>query len=103
MPVELKKMDTAVSQFICCLSKGDNDSSYSLAVKTTELVKSLVESDSWDNADSLIKNIKSVYQRLEDDLPHCHVAHNVIKYETTYHVASVWSVSCFYQENSQVD
>ena len=82
MPVELKKMDIAVSQFICSLSKGENESSYSLAVKTTELVKSLVESDSWDNADSLIKNIKSVYQRLEDDLPHCYVAHNVIKYTT---------------------
>ena len=79
MPVELKKMDIAVSQFIVSLSTGENDSSYSLAVKTTELVKSLVESDSWDNADSLIKNIKSVYQRLEDDLPHCYVAHNVIK------------------------
>ena len=79
MPVELKKMDIAVSQFICSLSKGENDSSYSLAVKTTELVRSLVESDSWDNADSLIKNIKSVYQRLEDDLPPCYVVHNVIK------------------------
>ena len=79
MPAELKKMDASVSKFISCLSKGETDSSYRLAVQTTELVRSLVESDSWDTADSLIKNIKSVYQRLEDDLPHCHVAHNVIK------------------------
>ena len=72
-------MDIVVSKFILSISHGENDSSYSLAVKTTELVRSLVESDTWDNADKLIKNIKSVYQKLEDDLPHCYVAHNVIK------------------------
>ena len=81
MPAEESDMDDIVSKFILSFSKGEKYSSYSLAVKTTELVKSLVECDNWDNADQLIKNIKTVYQRMEYELPLCqyNVAHNVIK------------------------
>lgn len=74
-------MDAVVSNFILSFSKGEKNSSYSLAVKTTALVKSLVECDTWNNADQLIKNIKCVHQKLEEELPQCqyNVAHNIIK------------------------
>ena len=43
------------------------------------MVKSLVDSDNWSNADQLIRNIKTVYKKLEEELPHKQVSHNVIK------------------------
>ena len=73
-------MDLIVTKFILTF-KGEVESTYSLAVRTVELVKSLVECDTWNNADQLIKNIKCVHQKLEEELPQCqyNVAHNIIK------------------------
>lgn len=71
-------MDLIVTKFILTF-KGKVESSYSLAVRTVELVKSLVECDNWSNADQLIRNVKNVYTRLEEELPNYHVTHNVIK------------------------
>ena len=81
MSAELNNMEVVLSKFILSFSQGEKNSSYSLATKTTDLVRSVVECDTWNNADQLIKNIKSLYQRLEEELPQCHynVAHNIIK------------------------
>ena len=43
------------------------------------MVKSLVECDDWGMADQLIKKVRMVCKRLEEDLPHLHVVHNMIK------------------------
>lgn len=81
MSIEPNNMEVVLSKFILSFSKGEETSSYSLATRTTELVRSLVECDTWNNADQLIKNIKSLYQTLEEELPQCqyNVAHNIIK------------------------
>ena len=71
--------DLLVSQFILSLSKGEVETSYSLAVKTAEMVKTLVECDDWCMADQLIKKARMVCKRLEEELPQLHVTHNVIK------------------------
>jgi len=67
-----------VTKFILSF-RGETESSYSLAVRTVDLVRSLVECDNWSNAATLINNVKTVYKRLEEELPHYHVTHNVIK------------------------
>ena len=71
-------MDPVVSKFLLSFSS-DSESSYGLAMRTVEMVRSLVDSDNWSTADQLIKNVKSVNTRLEEELPHKHVSHNVIK------------------------
>jgi len=71
-------MDHLVNKFILSF-KGEPESSYSLAVKTVSLVRSLVDSDNWSNADQLIRNIKNVYMKLEEEMPQYQVSHNVIK------------------------
>merc|ERR1711973_544112 len=38
-----------------------------------------VDSDNWSNADQLIRNIKNVYMKLEEEMPQYQVSHNVIK------------------------
>jgi len=68
-----------VTQFILNHSKGADESSYSLAVETVEMVKSLVECDDWCMADELIKKIRKVCKQLEEELPQLHVVHNIIK------------------------
>ena len=78
MPAEGPSMDVLVTKFISTF-KGDTESPYALAVRTVDLVKSLVECDSWSNADTLIKSVKGVCSKLEEELPHYHVIHNVIK------------------------
>ena len=72
------QMDHLVNKFILSF-KGEPESSYSLAVKTVSLVRSLVDSDNWSNADQLIRNIKNVYMKLEEEMPQYQVSHNVIK------------------------
>ena len=71
--------DLLVSQFILSLSKGEVETSYNMAVKTAEMVKALVECDDWGMADQLIKKVRMVCKRLEEDLPQLHVVHNMIK------------------------
>ena len=83
MPGESASMDVLVTKFILSF-RGETESSYSLAVRTVDLVRALVECDNWSNADTLIKNVKTVYKRLEEELPHYHVTHNVIKYVDNY-------------------
>lgn len=83
MPGESASMDVLVTKFILSF-RGETESSYSLAVRTVDLVRSLVECDNWSNAATLINNVKTVYKRLEEELPHYHVTHNVIKYVDNY-------------------
>ena len=71
--------DLLVSQFILSLSKGEVETSYSMAVKTAEMVKTLVECDDWGMADQLIKKVRMVCKKLEEELPQLNVVHNIIK------------------------
>jgi len=71
--------DLLVAQFILSMSKGEMETSYNMAVKTAEMVKSLVECDDWGMADQLIKKVRMVCKRLEEELPQLHVVHNMIK------------------------
>lgn len=71
--------DLMVSQFILSMSKGEMETSYNMAVKTAEMVKSLVECYDWGMADQLIKKVREVCKRLEEELPQLHVVHNMIK------------------------
>jgi len=68
-----------VSQFLLSLSKSGGETSYNMAVRTAEMVKSLVESDDWGTADELIKKIQTVCKKLVTELPQLHVVHNMIK------------------------
>ena len=81
-------MDVLVTKFILTFT-GDTESPYVLAVRTVDLVKSLVECDNWSNADTLIRNVKGVCSKLEEELPHYHVIHNVIKL-VSFKVASAY-------------
>jgi len=71
--------DLLVSKFILSRSKGEMETSYNMAVKTAEMMKSLVECYDWGMADQLIKKVKEVCKRLEEELPQLHVVHNMIK------------------------
>jgi len=71
--------DELVTSFVLSLSKGETESSFNMAIKTAELVKSLVECDDWGMADQLIKKVRTVCKKLEEELPHLHVVHNMIK------------------------
>ena len=73
--------DELVTSFVLSLSKGEMESSFNMAIKTAELVKSLVECDDWGMADQLIKKVRTVCKKLEEELPHLHVVHNMIKYD----------------------
>ena len=45
----------------------DTESPYVLAVRTVDLVKSLVECDTWSNADTELKNVKRLCSKLEEN------------------------------------
>ena len=66
-------MAILVNKFILT-NTGDTESPYVLAVRTMDLVKSLVECDTWCNADTQLRNMKVHCSELEEDFVHIHIA-----------------------------
>jgi len=68
-----------IDKFVVQQSLASSCSSYDLAVKTSNLVKVLVEENDWSTAKELIEKLRETCRRLESDLPHLNVIGNTIK------------------------
>ena len=66
-------MAALVNKFILT-NTGDTESPWVIAVRTVDLVKSLVECDTWSNADTQLRNMKVHYSELEEDFVHIRIA-----------------------------
>lgn len=68
-----------VEEFIVNLSVAKPASSYSLALQTCQLIKTLVEEEDWTTAGQLIEKVREACRVLHTDLSHLPVVTNTIK------------------------
>ena len=59
-------MDVLVTKFISTFTE-DTESPYVIAARTVDLVKSLVECNTWSNADTQLTNVKGLCSKLEEN------------------------------------
>jgi len=74
--------DTKVDEFVLSLTvSGGSYSSYTLAIKTCELLSQVADSCEWSTAEQLIRRVRGLGRRVEQSLPspQHYVVHNIVK------------------------